>query len=140
MPTSNAYGNSILNYIFTGAAIFPAPTKLYVLLSKTPINVDGTGITEPVGNGYARVKVNCNSTMWTTSIAKEVSNKFAIFFPKATGNWNNYTGTASDVLYAALMTAPTGGSLVLSTQVAYKWIQTGTEYYIEAGNFRVPMV
>jgi len=38
------------------------------------------------------------------------------------------------------MTAATGGNLVLYKQLPYKWIQTGTEYYIAVGDFRVPMV
>lgn len=34
-------------------------------LSSTPISVDGTGVTEPVGKGYARKSVNNNPEEWS---------------------------------------------------------------------------
>jgi len=142
MPMSNALGNSILNYFYNvGTPIMTAPTKVYLGLSTTIINADGTGITEPVGNGYVRMELNANTTMFTTSTVKELSNKNGIIFPKVTGgNWNTHTNTAADVLYAFISTASTGGIMLWYQQVPYKWIQAGTEYYIAVGSLDFSIV
>ena len=53
--------NKILDHVF-GAVTYTPPATLYFGLSTTTIADAGTGITEPVGNGYARKGVTNNTT------------------------------------------------------------------------------
>ena len=140
MPSSNLLANNILQYLFTGGTIIAKPTKVYIGLSTTIPNADGTNITEPSGNAYTRVEMNCTTAMWDITVNKQLSNKSAVIFPKATANWNTHTNTTADVLYAVLFTASTSGTFLSYCQVPYKWIQAGTEYYIGVGNLKFKMM
>ena len=54
-----AYSDAVLNAIsdaWTGTP-FTVPGTLYLGFSTSTISADGTGITEPVGNGYVRLAV-----------------------------------------------------------------------------------
>lgn len=138
MPSSNILANNILQYLFTGGAIIAKPTKVKLGLSTTIPNADETNITEPSGNAYAKVEMDCTTAMWDITVNKQLTNKSAVIFPKATGNWNTHTNTTADVLYAILYALD--GTFLSYCQVPYKWIQTGTEYYIGVGNLKFKMI
>lgn len=91
MPLSDARANAMLNTL---------PTPVFVGLSTTTPAADGTGVTEPVGNGYAR-----QSTAIGTSTARERSNTAAEQFAASGGDWGTVTHT---VYYDAL----TGGNFI----------------------------
>lgn len=57
--------------------------SLYVGLSSTQPNPDGTGCSEPIGNNYARVKI-AGFTKAENGIAY---NAYATTFPVSTGDW-----------------------------------------------------
>lgn len=78
--------NKLLNLVFGGVA-FTAPATIYVGLSSTSINDAGGNITEPVGNGYARVAVTNNTTNWPSTTNGSMSNGTVITFPQATAAW-----------------------------------------------------
>lgn len=80
---------ALLDHILKTAA-FTQPTNLYVGLSTTAPADDGTNITEPSGNAYARVNHNAwnAATLATPSVA---TNNGAIAFPTPTGAWGNCT-------------------------------------------------
>lgn len=82
--------NRALDHFF-GGAISTAPVTLYVGLSTTTITDAGGNITEPSGNGYARVAVTNNSTNFPNASGGTKSNGTAINFPAASGAWGNCT-------------------------------------------------
>lgn len=63
----------------------------YLGLSSTTPNADGTGVTEPSGNGYARVLIGQSDQSLTKKFAPaengEATNKDIIYFPESTGSW-----------------------------------------------------
>lgn len=108
--TSYASQNMIKSLFGGGNAALPA--TLYFGLSTTTVAIDGTGITEPSGNGYARVAMTNNGTNFpVTQIATgsgggaEVQDGTAINFPQATGSW----GTVS---YWFVSDAASGGNII----------------------------
>lgn len=72
------------------------PATWYVGLTKAVPNDDGTGFSEPVGAGYARVAVTNNVTNWpaaTTTAGRTVKKNGAkITWANPTGNWGNILG------------------------------------------------
>ena len=69
--------------------------SVYVGLSTTEPNADGTNVTEPVGNGYARVLLGNTSQALTQKMGEvsngHVENNEIIYFPEATGSWGTIT-------------------------------------------------
>jgi hypothetical protein len=109
MSFANTLEAQILDHLF-GLATWTAPTNLYIGLSTADPLGDGSGLAEPVGNGYARVLYNPGSTNWLRAGTSPttVDNKLAITFAEASGaGW----GTIS---HACLFTALSGGIPILS--------------------------
>lgn len=96
--------NKLLDHVF-GGGDYARPATLYIGLSTTTIADDGTNITEPSGNGYARVAVTNNATNWPAASAGAKSNGTPITFPAATGSW----GTITDFF---ISDADTGGNIL----------------------------
>lgn len=105
MSMFNALEKQVLDHLF-GNSTWVAPTNIYVALSTTTPNEDGTGITEPVGNGYARVLTSAAD--WNAAVTGDptvIDNLNPIGFPQASGGaWGLITHW---VLYDAL----TGGAV-----------------------------
>lgn len=76
--------NKIMDTMYTQESNF------YVGLSSTLPNADGTNITEPNGNGYARVLV----TGFSAPNNGVVKNTDALVFPKSSGVWFESTAKA----------------------------------------------
>lgn len=91
---TEALERAVLNLVWGGASYTPAD-PIYVGLSTTTIDNDGTGITEPdAGDGYARVAVDNDDDEWpdaTSGGPAEKSNASEIEFPDATGDWGTVT-------------------------------------------------
>lgn len=106
MSFSTKWRNEVLNYLFGGTAP-TLPSSIYIGLhvGGSPPSADGTGVVEPVGNGYARVAVVRNTTNFPASTTGQIKNGTAITFPKATGSW----GTAT---HYAIFDAATGGNVL----------------------------
>ena len=79
---------SLANWI-RGSAMPTAPVSLVVALSSTPINDDGTGITEPAGiDGYTRQAVTLTAPVHTEGAGTSVSNTAPLVFgPAVNQNW-----------------------------------------------------
>lgn len=101
MSLSDYEANRILDSIFSN--------DIYVGLSTANPGNSGSGLAEPVGNGYARVKTV--SSDWNSASGRIKSNKNKITFPTAQGDW----GTIG---YFALFDALTGGNMIASGTVA----------------------
>lgn len=96
--------NLNLNHDLGGVSYTP-PTKLYIGLSSTPIQKNGSGATEPSSSmGYARVEVTNNGSSWSVSSTGEKYNLTDLSFPEATGAWGTMT-------YVFLSDSLTGGNI-----------------------------
>lgn len=92
MGASDARERAILDAMFGSGN----PATWYVGLTKAVPNDDGSGFSEPVGAGYARVAVTNNVTNWpaaTTTAGRTVKKNGAkITWANPTGNWGNILG------------------------------------------------
>lgn len=133
MPFNDYLRNSILNYVFGGAA-FTTPGTLYLGLSTTAIAENGTGITEPTGGGYAREPIANNKTDgWDTATGADntVSNASEIAFTEASGAWGTLT-------HFFISDAATGGNILVSgTLTTPKAIAAGDLARFTAGSLGV---
>jgi len=116
MSFTNRTAQALLNSLFGKTSNFGAlatvPT-IYVALSTTTPNEAGTNVTEPVGNGYARVSTAAGD--WNTATNADpsvVTNANAVTFPEASGSWGDLTHF---VLYDALTVGNVLGSAALTT-------------------------
>jgi len=96
--------NRLLDHFYGGAASV-APVIVYLGLSTTAINDDGTGITEPVGGSYARITVTNNATNWPAASGGAKSNGVAFTTATATGSWGTIT-------HAFFSDASSGGNIL----------------------------
>lgn len=92
--------NAWLDHIFENTE-FSVPSNIYICLSSTDPTDDGSGLSEPSGNGYSRVP----HPFWNTAESRSISNDGEVEFPIATGPWGTVT-------HYAIMDAETGGNLL----------------------------
>src|SRR4249919_2570075 len=94
---------AILNGVLQNPA-YAGYATLFIGLSTTTPNDDGTGFTEPVGSAYARVSTTGADWGAATGTAPAVkSTSAAKTFPTATGSWGTVT-------HFGLFTASSGGT------------------------------
>lgn len=105
MSFSNYTAQAILNSMFGKSSNFgslsSAPT-VYVGLSSTKPNADGTNVTEPSGGSYARVATAASD--WNTATSADpsvIDNANELSFPQATADWLSATNLQYGVLYDA---------------------------------------
>ncbi len=98
---SNHWENKILDHIF-GKDSYSPPT-IYVGLSTADPLDDASGLSEPAGNGYARLVTNV--TDWNTASAGVIYNSNELIFSEATGSWGTIT-------HFALLDAAAAGNML----------------------------
>ena len=84
---------AVLNNRFGGVTATATGTH-YIGLSTTTPASDGSGVTEPSGNGYARIAVTNNTTNWPSisGTTRVKTNGTAFTFPTATpSGWGAIT-------------------------------------------------
>lgn len=83
MPMISSYRSAGIGYYFKLATSQTIPNTYYFGISTTPINTDGSGITEPsTASGYVRVALPNTSATWNDPTDGTVSNKIEIKFPE----------------------------------------------------------
>lgn len=93
MGMTNNMKNAVLDAsLGSGATLLGSTVE--IALSTTTIADDSTGITEPSGNGYARVTVANNGINWGASSGGIKTNSTDIIFPEASGSWGTITDWA----------------------------------------------
>ena len=121
--------NEILDHVF-GKGSYTPPT-IYVALSTAEPGDDGSALSEPCGNGYARQSTSASD--WNAAAGGVIDNANEITFAEATGYWGTIT-------HFALMDAASGGNLLahgaLSTS---KSIGSGDTVSIAAGDLDVSL-
>lgn len=124
--------NKLLDHVW-GNTAYSAPATLYIALSTTTINDDGTGMTEPSGGAYARVASTNNSTNWPNAVSGAKANGTALTFPTATASW----GTVIDF---AIMDAATGGNMLgYGTLTSSKTIDPGDTASFAIGDLDITL-
>lgn len=118
--------NALLDH-FLKVSSFSQPSNIYIALSTTDPLDDGSGITEPTGNGYARIL--CNS--WSAASGRQKSNSASASIPTPTGSW----GT---IAYVALFDALSGGNMLAHGALSSpKTIGIGSELTFDPGSIVV---
>jgi len=107
----------VINGLNTGTAQYPTT---WIALSTTAPNADGTGVTEPSGNGYSRIPTRYNimsgmqqyvsnfpnSATYDSGTDKySISNTKDIYFYEATGSWGTIT-------HFAIFSSSSGGNMI----------------------------
>lgn len=118
MSFSNRTAQALLNSLFGKTSNFGAlasrPT-IYVALSSTAPTEAGANVTEPSGDGYARVATA--PTDWngaTDADPSVVTNANAVNFPAATADWLS----GANVTHVVFYDASTSGNVLGSTALA----------------------
>jgi hypothetical protein len=99
---SDHWEDEVLDYLF-GKDSYTPPT-IYVGLSTADPGDDGAGLSEPTGNGYARVQTAEED--WNVAAGGLLDNANLISFGTATGNWGTIT-------HFALFDSASGGNLLV---------------------------
>lgn len=101
---SNTVEAQILDHFFGKATM--AQPSIFVALSTADPTDDGSGVAEPVGNGYARVSAGAAAWNAATGTAPAIAaNGQPVTFAQATGSWGTLT-------HFALFDASTGGTFL----------------------------
>ena len=127
---SNYLSRKLLDQVW-GGTDYAEPATMYVGLSTTAPNDDGTNVTEPVGNGYARVAVTNNVTQWPNASGITKTHQNAIAFAQATGSW----GTLTHFVHYDAITA--GNMLGSGTLDQAKIIDSGDTAEFDAGDLTI---
>lgn len=104
---ADAFESMILSHRFNIQSY--ATSEMWVGLSSDDPLDDASGVSEPPGKGYARVKTNnADGTSWQISDATgtTIDNSAAIEFPTASADW----GTMA---YFAIFSGSTAGASIL---------------------------
>ena len=94
MPFTNYQENVFLNYLFDNTVVYVAAS------TTTPTKVGGN-VTEPTGNGYARITTSASD--WTAAATGALTTADSIGHAEASGSWGTIT-------YAVLYDAASGGN------------------------------
>ncbi|MBM4029195.1 MAG: hypothetical protein FJ280_27925 [Planctomycetes bacterium] len=121
--------NKILDHLF-GKGNYTPPT-IYVGLSTTDPGDSGAGLSEPSGNGYARVVTT--PADWNAAAGGLLDNAHAITLGPATGDWGTLT-------HFALFDAAGGGHLLLHGALVHpKTIESGDSARFAGGELTVTL-
>ena len=126
---SNYLENELLDHVF-GKGSYTPPTIYVALSTANPLD-DGSGLSEPSGNGYSRVQTS--GTDWNAASGGSIDNAGEITFAEATGSWGTIT-------HFALMDAASGGNMLVHGALgASKSIGSGDTAKFAAGDLDVSL-
>ena len=126
---SDYWEDRILDHIF-GKGSYTPPT-IYVALSTADPTDDGSGLSEPSGNGYARRQTGASD--WNAASGGALDNANEIAFNEATGSWGTVT-------HFALMDAASGGNMLAHGALSQsKTIGSGDTAKFAAGDLDVSL-
>ncbi len=126
---SKYWENEILDHLF-GKGSYTPPT-VYVGLSTADPGDDGTGLSEPTGNGYARLATSAAD--WNSASSGSLDNASAVAFAEATSDWGTVT-------HFALFDAATGGNMLAHGALSLsKTVSSGDTVRFVAGDLDVSL-
>lgn len=115
MSFSNYTSKALLDYMFGKTSAFDSQPAIYVALSTADPGDDGASLSEPSGNGYARVATVAGDwNAGTLANPSVIDNANAVTFPEVvTAPWGTISHFA---LYDAASNGNCLGSEALDTQ------------------------
>lgn len=95
---------------------YDVPNTLYIGLSVTSPNEDGSNVTEPTASSYTRIPMETGEANFNNAVAGTITNKNALRFPASTEAWT----VGVDISHMCVFDALTGGNLLLATELPEK--------------------
>lgn len=108
MAATTKMKNNLLNLIFRNRT-YNMPDMLYIALSKTAPNDNGTNCTEPAAQSYQRLAIASNEINWTESNGGSLSNAIDFRFNEAEEPW---TTAAAPVTHWAIFDSQYDGDML----------------------------
>lgn len=121
--------DKVLDHV-TGKTAYTKPTCYIGVSTADPLD-DGSGLAEPVGNGYARVTTAGGD--WDAASGGAVANAAAITFPQASGSWGTITH------FAGFDAASAGNMLFHGDLAASKAVGSGDTLSFAIGDLDLTM-
>lgn len=122
MSIVDAQANLFLDLLLGTPGMFPNP--LYIGLMTAAPNFNGTGVVEPPGaNGYARVAIVNNTTIWPAAASRTKKHSTTVTFPAATG------GGWGTILYAGLFQSSGGADLKVFAPLSAPRVVNNTDIF-----------
>ncbi len=127
---TNYFLNLVAGNVFKTKTSPTIPSKLYLGFSKTTPNLSGGNVTEPSGNGYARVPLN---SLGAPSNGL-VSNTAAVEFAESTAAWGTLT-------HYVIYDAATGGNLLMyGALTSNRTVEGNTVMLFKTGELKLSVV
>lgn len=128
--TSTYFLNCIMGNVFMTKLSPTLPKKVYLGLSSTAPQVDGTGVSEPLASaGYQRVEL----TNLSEPVNGVVSNDGAIQFDESSASWGTIT-------HFVLFDSPTDGNLLMFNQLSQsRSVETATIVMVKTGSLKLTL-
>lgn len=128
--TSTYFLNCIMGNVFMTKLSPTLPKKVYLGLSSTAPQVDGTGVSEPLASaGYQRVEL----TNLGEPVNGVVSNDDEIQFDESSASWGTIT-------HFVLFDSPTDGNLLMFNQLFQsRSVETATIVMVKTGSLKLTL-
>lgn len=128
--TSTYFLNCIMGNVFMTKLSPTLPKKVYLGLSSTAPQVDGTGVSEPLASaGYQRVEL----TNLGEPVNGVVSNGDEIQFDESSASWGTIT-------HFVLFDSPTDGNLLMFNQLFQsRSVETATIVMVKTGSLKLTL-
>lgn len=128
--TSTYFLNCIMGNVFQTKLSPGLPSKVYLGLSSSAPDVDGSGATEPlVSAGYSRVELN-SLDVPTNGV---ITNKSEISFPESSASWGTVT-------HFVLYDAPVNGNLLMFNVLSQaRSVEQATIVMVKAGSLKLTL-
>lgn len=132
MSFTGQLSNEILDNVF-GAGAYTPPANLYIGLSTSAVNDDGTGATEPADAAYERVAVVNDGTNFPAAANGAKANGAEVRFAEAGASW----GTITHFFIADAASA--GNILAYGSLNTSKAIESGDIALFGAGSLTISL-
>lgn len=129
---TNYQANRILDFNFGGTP-YEVPKRLYIGLSITNINQDGSNVTEPNDKAYHRMELINNKENFSISSESELQTLVEIIFPEAETDW----GVVKDIFIADSLIG--GNILYFDTLEQQREIKINYEIIFPKGTIKIKM-
>lgn len=128
--TSTYFLNCIMGNVFQTKLSPGLPSKVYLGLSSSAPDVDGSGATEPLASaGYSRVELN-SLDVPTNGV---ITNKSEISFPESSASWGTMT-------HFVLYDAPVNGNLLMFNVLSQaRSVAQATIVMVKAGSLKLTL-
>lgn len=128
--TTTYFLNRVMGNVFKTQTSPALPEKVYLGLSTSAPDIDGSGVTEPLASaGYERVELNSLSVPANGVI----TNESAISFPESSASWGTVT-------HFALYDAPVNGNLLMFNVLSQaRSVETATIVMVKTGSLKLTL-